>query len=165
MTALARISALVVLALLLELVSSVQAAERVALVIGNGDYRNVPRLPNPGNDATDVAASLQRLGFSVATVRDGSFDDMRRALLRFGREAAGADMAVMYFAGHGMEIRGENWLIPDRLCLCGKWLVIDRQFRAGTKKECASPFDCRSAVTISGGRGSFRCSCRCHARR
>jgi len=90
----------------------VLAEKRVGLVIGNGAYRNVPRLLNPGNDATDVSASLQRLGFSVSTVRDGSFDDMRRALLRFGREAAGADMAVVYFAGHGIEISGENWLIP-----------------------------------------------------
>jgi uncharacterized caspase-like protein/peptidoglycan hydrolase-like protein with peptidoglycan-binding domain len=88
------------------------AQNRVALVIGNSAYRNVVRLPNPQNDAADIAASLQRLGFSVTSVRDAAFDDMRRALVRFGRDAQGADMAIVYFAGHGMEIGGENWLIP-----------------------------------------------------
>src|SRR5208337_3367581 len=83
-----------------------------ALVIGNSDYRNVAKLPNPRNDAADIAALLQRLGFSVTSLHDATFDAMRRALLQFGREAQGADMAVVYFAGHGMEIGGENWLIP-----------------------------------------------------
>jgi hypothetical protein len=86
--------------------------KRVALVIGNGAYRNVPTLLNPPSDAADVAAALKRLGFSVSLITNASFDDMRRGLIALGREAAGADMAVVYFAGHGMEISGENWLIP-----------------------------------------------------
>jgi hypothetical protein len=86
--------------------------KRVALVIGNGAYRNVPALLNPPNDAGDVAAALKRLGFAVTLITNGSFDDMRRALIAFGHDAAGADMAAVYFAGHGMEIDGENWLIP-----------------------------------------------------
>ncbi len=86
--------------------------KRVALVIGNGAYRSVPALTNPPNDAGDVAAALKRLGFAVSLIRNGSFDDMRRGLIAFGREAAGADMAAVYFAGHGMEINGDNWLIP-----------------------------------------------------
>src|SRR6185369_9988830 len=85
---------------------------RVALVIGNGAYRNVPTLLNPPNDAGDIAAALKRLGFSVRLVTNASFDEMRRGLIALGRDAAGADMAVVYFAGHGMEINGENWLIP-----------------------------------------------------
>jgi uncharacterized caspase-like protein len=88
------------------------AQNRVALVIGNSAYHNVARLPNPQNDAADIAASLQRLGFSVTSLRDANLDAMRRALLQFGRDAQRADMAVIYFAGHGMEIGGENWLIP-----------------------------------------------------
>ncbi|MFX7648177.1 caspase family protein, partial [Acinetobacter baumannii] len=59
-----------------------------------------------------IAAALKRLGFAVTLIRNGSFDDMRRSLIAFGREAAGADMATVYFAGHGMEINGDNWLIP-----------------------------------------------------
>jgi uncharacterized caspase-like protein len=88
------------------------AQNRVALVIGNSAYRTVARLTNPQNDAADIAASLQRLGFSVTPLHDATFDAMRRALVQFGRDAQGADMAVVYFAGHGMEIGGENWLIP-----------------------------------------------------
>jgi len=93
---------------------SAEAAEgkRVALVIGNGAYRNVPALLNPPNDANDIAAALKRIGFTVSLVTNASFDEMRRALIALGRDAAGADMAAVYFAGHGMEINGENWLIP-----------------------------------------------------
>jgi hypothetical protein len=86
--------------------------KRVALVIGNGAYRNVPALLNPPNDAGDIAAALQRLGFTVTLITNASFDQMRRGLIAFGHDAAGADMAAVYFAGHGMEINGENWLIP-----------------------------------------------------
>jgi uncharacterized caspase-like protein len=86
--------------------------KRVAFVIGNGAYRNVPALPNPANDAAAVAAALTRLGFAVNLLTNASFDEMRRGLIALGRDAAGADMAVVYFAGHGMEISGENWLIP-----------------------------------------------------
>lgn len=94
--------------------STAAAAEgrRVALVIGNGAYRNVPALLNPPNDASDIAAALKRLGFTVALATNAGFDDMRRGLIALGRDAAGADMAAVYFAGHGMEINGENWLIP-----------------------------------------------------
>jgi hypothetical protein len=85
---------------------------RVALVIGNSAYRNVAALPNPANDAADVAAALTRLGFTVALITNASFEEMRRGLIALGRDATGADMAVVYFAGHGMELRGDNWLIP-----------------------------------------------------
>lgn len=86
--------------------------KRVALVIGNGAYRKVPALLNPPNDASDIAAALERLGFSVSLITNASFDDMRRGLIALGRNAADADMATVYFAGHGMEINGDNWLIP-----------------------------------------------------
>jgi uncharacterized caspase-like protein len=89
-----------------------RAQTRIALVIGNSGYRNVATLPNTQNDAGDIADSFRRLGFSVNVVSDGTFEDMRRALLQFGRDARGAEMAIIYFAGHGMEIGGENWLIP-----------------------------------------------------
>ena len=85
---------------------------RVALVIGNSAYRQVSQLTNPVSDANDVGDSLERLGFSVRRVTDGSYDDIRRALLDFNRVARNVEMAVIYFAGHGIEIGGENWLIP-----------------------------------------------------
>ena len=103
-----------VIALLMGFAAASASADgkRVALVVGNSAYRNVPELPNPANDAGAVAAALNRLGFSVTLIANASFEEMRRGLIALGREAAGADMAVMYFAGHGMEISGENWLIP-----------------------------------------------------
>jgi formylglycine-generating enzyme required for sulfatase activity len=88
------------------------AQTRVALVIGNNAYKNVPALSNPVTDARDIAESLGRLGFAVTALADANYDAMRRGLLDFGRRARGAEMAVVYFAGHGMEVRGENWLIP-----------------------------------------------------
>lgn len=88
------------------------AQARVALVIGNGAYRNVPALTNPPHDAADVAASFLRLGYSVRLVTDATYDEMRRAIREFAPKARDAEMAVVYFAGHGMEVGGENWLIP-----------------------------------------------------
>ncbi|WP_436214579.1 caspase family protein [Bradyrhizobium sp. LjRoot220] len=84
----------------------------MALVIGNGAYQNAPALPNPLNDATDFSASLQRLGFEVRTLQNASFDEMRRALISFSQGARGAEFAIIFFAGHGMELNGENWLVP-----------------------------------------------------
>src|SRR5258707_5649558 len=88
------------------------AQTRVALVIGNSGYRNVPALANPGNDAADVAASLQRLGFTVRRIINGTSEDMRLALRDFAPQARRSEMAVVFFAGHGIEIGGDNWLIP-----------------------------------------------------
>lgn len=92
--------------------ANAETPARVALVIGNSAYQSVPALPNPVNDASDISASLARLGFQVRRVSNGSFDDMRLALRDFARTALGSELAVVYFAGHGIEIGGENWLLP-----------------------------------------------------
>jgi uncharacterized caspase-like protein len=97
---------------LLGAVTAGHAQGRVALVIGNSAYRHAPMLPNPTHDAGDMAAALGRLGFSVNKIDDADFNTMRLALLDLGRQARGAEMAVVYYAGHGMEVGGENWLIP-----------------------------------------------------
>ena len=101
----------VVLAFLV-LGASAQAEKRVALVIGNSTYRSVPALINPINDAADISVVFERLGFSVRTITNATYDDMRRGLLTFGRQVRNADIAVVFFAGHGIEVAGENWLIP-----------------------------------------------------
>jgi hypothetical protein len=88
------------------------AETRVALVIGNSAYQHVPALANPVRDATDIAVSLERLGFLVHKVTDANRNGMRRALVDFAPEAKRADIAVVYFAGHGIAIGGKNWLIP-----------------------------------------------------
>ena len=109
-----RMAAAAILATALVLSSAAQASTptKVALVIGNGAYRIVPELPNPPNDAADVAAALTRIGFLVRLVTNVSYDEMRRALLEFSGKARNSEMAVVFFAGHGMEVAGENWLIP-----------------------------------------------------
>ncbi len=86
---------------------------RVALVIGNGAYQNVNFLSNPTKDARALASALKDLGFE--TVQEGydlGRDAMLKALKSFGETAAGADWAVIYYAGHGMEVKGDNYLIP-----------------------------------------------------
>jgi hypothetical protein len=85
---------------------------RVALVIGNGAYQKVPALPNPPRDASDVAGALQQLGFSVTRLIDGDLAQMNKALADFAAAAAKADTAIVFYAGHGIEADGQNWLIP-----------------------------------------------------
>ena len=88
------------------------AGGRVALVYGNGDYQNAPKLVNPANDAQIISTSLKQVGFSVITIRDGDQSAMQRGLEDFGRQAQNADIALFYFAGHGIQVGGRNWLIP-----------------------------------------------------
>jgi tetratricopeptide (TPR) repeat protein len=89
------------------------AERRIALVIGNSAYQAVSRLPNPANDAKAVADSLLAAGFAgVRVVTDATHDGMIRALRAFQDEADRADWAVVYYAGHGMEVGGINYLVP-----------------------------------------------------
>ena len=88
------------------------AQGRVALVIGNGAYAHVSRLPNPSNDAADVGAALGRLGFDVTEVLDAGVDGMLDALDDFEARSATAEVALVFYAGHGIEVAGENYLIP-----------------------------------------------------
>jgi hypothetical protein len=85
---------------------------RVALVIGDSNYKKVSPLPNPIHDSEDVAAALTRLNFKVKTIQDADYAVFNRELRDFGRLATSADVAVIYFAGHGIEVDGENWLLP-----------------------------------------------------
>ncbi len=89
------------------------AQKRVALVIGNGAYLNVARLPNPPGDAAAMAAALQAAGFdSVTTVSNADRATMVKALRTFEDKAQGADIGLVYYAGHGIEANGLNYLIP-----------------------------------------------------
>ena len=81
-------------------------------MIGNAQYENVGPLDNPVNDATDLAAALGRIGFDVTLATDLDIEGMRTALRAFRGKATGADMAIVYFAGHGVEIERQNYLIP-----------------------------------------------------
>ena len=102
----------VVLAVAFVAGASAYGAERVALVVGNSAYRGIGELPNPKNDATDVGMALGRLGFEVTTVIDGDRAGMEEALRTLARRSVGADVVVVFYAGHGMEIDGTNYLVP-----------------------------------------------------
>jgi hypothetical protein len=89
------------------------ADKRVALVIGNSAYQNVNRLPNPANDAAAVAAMLTKIGFDIVSNKeDVANADMRKMVRDFSDQAADADVALVYYAGHGMELNGTNYLVP-----------------------------------------------------
>jgi hypothetical protein len=89
-----------------------QAQNRVALIIGNGTYQNAPPLPTTLNDAGDIAQSFERLGFATTKLFNASYEDFRRAIRGFNELTQKADIAVVYFGGHGLAVGGENWLLP-----------------------------------------------------
>ncbi|MDP1864763.1 MAG: caspase family protein [Bradyrhizobium sp.] len=89
------------------------AEKRVALVLGNAAYQNVAKLPNPVNDGAVIAATLRNAGFDVVDSRqDLPAAETRRTLRDFADRARDADIAVVYYAGHGIEVDGANYLIP-----------------------------------------------------
>lgn len=90
------------------------AGERVALLVGNDRYDNPrwPRLGNPVNDVNRVCEALVRAGFAVRVVRDAPIDTMREAFDRFAVDARGARSVVIYYAGHGFEYAGRNYIVP-----------------------------------------------------
>ena len=92
--------------------SGLLAAGRVALVVGNSTYAHIGRLPNPGNDAADMSAALRRLGFEVTTELDAGLTELNQALRAFTRRSAGADVALVFYAGHGLEMDGVNYVVP-----------------------------------------------------
>ncbi len=106
----ARICLLLAMALAMP---SAAFAKRVALVIANGTYANATSLKNPPADARLIAASLKRAGFDSVDVKvDLSKNALETALQAFGDRAQGADVALIYYAGHGIEAGGQNYLIP-----------------------------------------------------
>ena len=88
------------------------ADDRVALVMGNSTYAHIGRLPNPDNDARDLSAALRRLGFEVTTELDADRVELTEALRAFTRQSAGADVSLVFYAGHGIEMDGVNYVVP-----------------------------------------------------
>ncbi|AZO25460.1 hypothetical protein EJ070_35590 [Mesorhizobium sp. M1E.F.Ca.ET.045.02.1.1] len=87
-------------------------AKRVALVIGNSKYVNAVPLPNPANDAQLIASTLRNAGFDVIEGVDQDNQGMHSLISRFTEESYNADLAVIFYAGHGMQVDGKNYLIP-----------------------------------------------------
>ncbi len=89
-----------------------EAADRVAIVLGNGNYVNTSTLPNPANDAARISAKLKKLGFQVETLIDASREDLEQLQMNAGRLLAKADVGLFFYAGHGLQIDGENYMVP-----------------------------------------------------
>src|SRR6201746_897260 len=89
-----------------------RADRRVAFVVGNGAYKNVQPLPNPAIDAKSMAKVLRNVGFDVVEGTNLSRDRMTERLLEFGKKAEGADVALFFYAGHGIAVNGTNYLLP-----------------------------------------------------
>ncbi|MCP3368195.1 caspase family protein [Bradyrhizobium cajani] len=105
---------------------SAQAEKRVALVIGNSAYKSVPKLTNPANDATLIGGMFKKAGFDNVDVRlDLNAADMRRSLREFAGRTRDAEVAVIYYAGHGIELDGTNYLIPTDAALETDGDVLD----------------------------------------
>jgi uncharacterized caspase-like protein len=102
------------------------AEQRVALVIGNGAYRSAPELGNSRNDADDISEQLKRVGFVVIDGRDLDRSAMHAALGRFAQRVKGAEAGLVYYSGHGLQVNGQNYLVP-----------VDLKYDEGT----FTPFD------------------------
>lgn len=112
--------------LTLLIATNAQADKRVALVLGVSNYQNVPRLANPDSDAAAISDVFKQVGFDVVDLRrDLGVSEMRRAVREFAATAADADMAVVYYAGHGIEVDGVNYLIPADAKLLSDFDVDD----------------------------------------
>src|SRR5579863_1335264 len=100
------------LAMPLILVAPAEAAKRVALVIGNNDYKNVPKLQKAVNDARTMGDALKQLGFSVMLAENQTRQAFSETLLAFDHAVEPGDTAFFFYAGHGFEIAGQNYLLP-----------------------------------------------------
>lgn len=126
-----------VLAVMAMSATDLRAEKRVALVIGNGAYQNAAQLPNPINDAKAVAGLFRKAGFDIVDEREnlGSLE-IKRAIREFTAQTRNADIAVVYFAGHGIEVSGTNYLVPVDARLANDFdaedeaLALDRVVRA-----------------------------------
>jgi len=146
-----------------------QEGRRVALVIGNSSYQSVPVLANPKNDAVDMSAALAGIGFEVITVTDGTYAQMIDAVERFRRSLSGAGMGLFYYAGHGVQSQGSNYLLPVDANITAEYqlkamaldagLVLEAMEMAGVGLNVVILDACRnnpfpgSGRSVGGGRG------------
>src|SRR6201991_2962679 len=150
-----------------------QAEKRVALVIGNNDYRNVPRLQKAVNDARTMGDTLKQLGVSVMVAENQTRQPFSQTLLQFDAPIQPGDTAFFFFAGHGFEIAGQNFLLPtdvpaaregqeelvrDSSILADR--IIERLQRRGTRTAILvfdacrnNPFERTGTRAVAGGGG------------
>ncbi|MGH6814846.1 MAG: caspase family protein [Hyphomicrobiaceae bacterium] len=120
--------------------------QRAALVIGNSDYRHTRALPTPKNDAAALAKLLKDSGFEVVSKIDLDYRAMREAIRTFGETAQNADIALVYFAGHGLEIGSENYLVPIDAKLARD---VDLEYEAVTLASVLTTLGSRRRLTLA----------------
>lgn len=127
--------------------TSAQAPSRVALLIGNAAYADAP-LRNPRNDVREVAASLKSLGFAVTTHEDLKLREMRDVLRKFVLGTRTAEVRLVYFAGHGLQLRGRSYLLPVGVQLDNETDVLERTADATELVEQLSAIEKGANVVI-----------------
>jgi hypothetical protein len=136
---------------LLALIAPAQAEKRVALVIGNNDYKNVPKLQKAVNDARTMGDTLKQLGFSVMVAENQNRQAFSEALLAFDRAVGEGDTAFFFYAGHGFEIAGQNFLLPTDVPAAGEGqeeLVRDASVLADRVIERLQNKKVRTAILV-----------------
>lgn len=103
---------LAVFAAMMSLIVPAHSQQRIALVVGNSNYEHTTKLRNPSNDAQDLTTRLQALGFEVIGGTDLDRRTLVEALIKFGRASETAEVALFYYAGHGLQVNGQNYLVP-----------------------------------------------------
>jgi hypothetical protein len=169
-----RVAALlgITVALLISAVPA-HAEKRVALVIGNNDYRNVPKLQKAVNDARTMGDTLKQLGFSVMVAENQTRQAFSQTLLQFDATIQPGDTAFFFFAGHGFEIAGQNFLLPTDVPAAGEGQeelvrdasiladrIVERLQRRGTRTAILvfdacrnNPFERSGTRAVAGGGG------------
>ncbi len=118
-------------ALLCPLIALAQGTQekRIALIIGNSDYEQITPLDNPGNDATDMRVALEGLGFEVFLGLDATGDEMLRLTEQFAQAIKTADVSLFFYAGHGFQVGGQNYLVPTDARIQQATDVTEQTFR------------------------------------
>lgn len=125
-----------------------RAERRVALIIGNSTYKVSP-LPNPSNDATDFDEALRRSGFQTTLVRNATLGQMREATRRFADQLPNSDVALIYFAGHGIEANRKNYMIPVNADLKFEYELADQGYDAGIWLEMLESIKSNNAERVN----------------
>jgi hypothetical protein len=137
--------------MLLALAAPAKAEKRVALVIGNNDYRNVPKLQKAVNDARTMGDTLKQLGFSVMVAENQNRQQFSQTLLAFDNAVEPGDTAFFFYAGHGFEIAGQNFLLPTDVPAAGEGqeeLVRDASIMADRIVERLQNKQARTAILV-----------------
>src|SRR6201986_2591597 len=137
--------------LLLALAAPASAAKRVALVIGNNDYKNVPKLQKAVNDARTMGDTLKQLGFTVMVAENQNRQAFSESLLAFDNAVEAGDTAFFFYAGHGFEIAGQNFLLPTDVPPAGEGqeeLVRDASVLADRVIERLQNRKVRTAILV-----------------